>query len=74
MSHAEHFIEKTDKPLGVVRICTICKHSEVVKKGVRGAGRGYGMKVGNQARGKMIQHVKEKHPNELKKYIESLKT
>lgn len=51
----------TEGPMAVVRACDICGHLEIVKKGIRGAGRGYGMREGNRARGRMIQHIREKH-------------
>lgn len=52
--------------IAVVRACIHCKHTERISCGVRGAGRGYGMREGNKARGRMIQHIKECHPQELK--------
>jgi len=48
----------------VVRGCRFCKHIEKVRKGIPGVGRGYGMREGNKARGRMIQHVKEAHPEQ----------
>ena len=45
-------------PLGVVRACRKCSFSTVVRTGIEGAGRGYGMREGNKARGQMIQHAK----------------
>ena len=52
---------KVEGPLAVVRICKICGHQEVVKKGLPGVGRGYGLREGNKARGRMIQHINECH-------------
>lgn len=49
-------------PAAVVRNCKCCKHFELVKKGLRGAGRSYGFVAGNKARGMMIQHFKTAHP------------
>lgn len=54
-------------PLSVVRACKWCPHVELIKKGVRGAGRGYGMREGNKARGRIITHVRENHPEEYEK-------
>ena len=51
-------------PFAVVRICRYCKHYETVPIG-RGYGRGYGMREGNKARGRMIQHLKQTHPEKL---------
>lgn len=50
-----------DGSFAVVRKCVICGHIEIVKKGITNAGRGYGFREGNKARGRIIQHVKEKH-------------
>jgi hypothetical protein len=55
--HAKLF-GMSEGPAAVVRFCRFCKHVEVVRKGLRGAGRGYGMREGNKARGRMIQHLK----------------
>jgi hypothetical protein len=52
-------------PFAVVRACNFCNHVETVKKGIPGAGRGYGMREGNKARGRMIQHIKENHLTEI---------
>ena len=45
--------------MAVVRVCGICGHNEKVIKGRRGVGRGYGMREGNRARGRMIKHLYE---------------
>ncbi len=58
---SDHY-KTVEGPLAVVRACKYCKHIEIVKKGLRGAGRGYGMCEGNKARGRMIQHIKATHP------------
>jgi len=54
---------KVAGPLATLRVCNFCKHVETVRHG--GIGRGYGMREGNKARGRMIQHVKAQHPAEL---------
>lgn len=54
-------------PLGVNRVCKLCKHSEFIVIGNKGAGRGYGMREGNKARGRMIQHIKTAHAAALAK-------
>ena len=54
-------------PLAVVLQCSMCKHFELVRKGLRGVGRGYGMREGNKARGRIIQHIKSAHPAEYEK-------
>jgi len=55
-------------PLAVLRECTLCKHHTIVKKGIRGVGRGYGLREGNKARGVMIQHFKTVHPEKYSEY------
>lgn len=61
---AKHF-KTYARPLGTVRVCNHCGHVEIVKSGTRGTGRGYGMREGNKARGRMIQHIKTHHPDKL---------
>ena len=56
-----HFVREFTGPLAVVRECKICGHIEVVKKGIPGAGRGYGFREGNKARGRIIQHIRNSH-------------
>jgi len=55
-------------PFAVVRVCNFCKHVEVLNTGP-GGGRGYGMREGNKARGRMIQHVKAAHPAEYARWF-----
>jgi hypothetical protein len=54
--------------LGTVRACRFCGHIERLAPGV-GKGRGFGMREGNKARGRIIQHVKETHPEAYAKYL-----
>lgn len=56
-------------PLGVVRACPCCKHTEIVRTGISGVGRGYGMREGNKARGRMIQHIRAAHPKHTAEFI-----
>ncbi len=56
-----HFTTATG-PFATVRACHACKHTEIIRKGIPGVGRGYGFREGNKARGRMIQHIKSKHP------------
>ena len=63
------FVREASGPLAIVRVCKICGHFETVKKGIPGVGRSYGMREGNKARGRIIQHIKDNHPesvNDLK--------
>ncbi|TPN44454.1 hypothetical protein FJ981_28065 [Mesorhizobium sp. B1-1-4] len=61
----KHFTRK-DLPRGIVATCLHCKHSDVVMKVPKGsAGRGWGMREGNKQRGRMIQHIKNAHPEVL---------
>lgn len=66
MQHrAEKYISHIVGPLAVVRGCLLCKHVDVMRK-ERSPGRGWGMREGNKQRGRLIQHIKEKHPEVLK--------
>lgn len=63
--HADDLMFKVSTgPLAVIRQCLHCKHFEIVRKGLPGVGRGYGMREGNKARGRIIQHVKTAHPEQ----------
>jgi len=62
MHNAEAFLTHTSGPFGTVRACLLCGEFDRIPKG---RGRGYGMREGNKSRGRMIQHVKENHPDEL---------
>ena len=67
MSHpADKYYKERSGPYAKVRVCLLCGHSEIVRKGIRDAGRGYGMREGNKARGRMIQHIKAEHPEVLR--------
>lgn len=61
---AERFITTTVGPFAVARGCKLCKFYHVRKR-VRGAGRGAGMREGNKQRGILIQHIKAEHPEAL---------
>lgn len=52
-------------PMAVVRACDFCGHIEKIPVGVPGVGKGYGMREGNKARGRMIQHIKDKHADKF---------
>ncbi len=63
MTHkAEALFEYRTGPFGTIRTCRLCGEFDMIP---RGRGRGYGMKYGNKSRGRMIQHVKAEHPDEL---------
>ena len=67
MSHkADGYIKARDLPRGIVRTCLICSFSDTVMKPRPGtAGRGWGMREGNKQRGRLIQHIKDHHPEKL---------
>jgi len=65
MTHkAEAFLDHRSGPFGTVRSCRLCAHYDKIPSGL-GQGRGYGMREGGKSRGRMIQHIKAEHPNEL---------
>lgn len=61
-SWTEKFFITRTHHMATVRACLLCKHTELVRKGRPGVGRGYGMREGNMARGRMMTHIKEAHP------------
>ncbi len=67
-SPAEEFVGVAEGPLAVVRYCTLCNFRHTRRKLIgRGVGRGNGFREGNKQRGILIQHVKECHPEMLRK-------
>mgnify|MGYP000878549199 CR=1 FL=1 len=62
---ADHF-KTVEGPFAVMRCCNHCRHFEKVLKGRPGVGRGYGMREGNKARGRMIEHINTMHADVLK--------
>lgn len=56
----EHF-STVRGPLASVRTCRVCGHFEIYR--YTGGHRGAGMVGGNKARGRIIQHLKSKHPD-----------
>lgn len=66
VSVADKFIASVDGPFAIVRTCKICKHTDVLRKPRAGdRGRGWGFREGNKQRGRLIQHIREKHPEAL---------
>lgn len=66
MAHsAEQFFTRHNGASAITAGCKLCKHIDIVKK-VRNPGRGWGMREGNKQRGRMIQHIKDAHPEVLK--------
>jgi hypothetical protein len=66
MHKADSFISHKDLPRGIIRACKLCKFADTVIKPRPGtAGRGWGMREGNQQRGRLIQHIKAAHPEVL---------
>lgn len=65
-SWAEQYFKVSEGPFGVVRFCTLCDFYDVRKK-TKGTGRGTGMREGNKQRGRLIQHIKQAHPEKAPK-------
>lgn len=65
MSKADSHYKTVEGPMAVIRTCIHCGHFEKVRKGLLGVGRGYGMREGNKARGRMIQHINANHADKL---------
>lgn len=64
MAPAEKFFVRVNYPRAIIATCKLCKHFDRVMK-ERNPGRGWGMREGNKQRGRMIQHVKDAHPEVL---------
>lgn len=68
MVPADKFFGRHNGPRAIVGACRLCKHVDVVPK-ERNPGRGWGMREGNKQRGRMIQHVKQVHPEAFAKEV-----
>lgn len=70
MIPADYLYDHRTTSLASVRKCYLCSHCEMLKLAIPGGllggpGRGFGMREGNKARGRMIQHIKAAHPEAL---------
>lgn len=70
MVDADFLFDVLKTPRAVVRVCRVCRHAETVMIGFGGVGRGFGMREGNKARGRMIAHINKNHQHELAKLAE----
>ena len=59
----DHY-DKVSGPLATAFVCKHCSHTERVRKGMQGVGRGYGLREVGKAHGRMVTHVKEAHSDE----------
>ena len=63
---ADKYIKSVSGPLRAVKSCLLCDFFVSYPKGIRGAGRGYGLAAGGSAMGAMRRHVRDEHPEALK--------
>ena len=63
---AEKLFTRAAGPIGIAAHCNLCRHKEFIPKAHK-PGRGWGLRETNKLRGRMIQHVKQCHPEVLKK-------
>ncbi|HVQ44522.1 MAG TPA: hypothetical protein VMT30_06155 [Candidatus Saccharimonadia bacterium] len=57
-------IKVTSGPLATVYECPCCKHVERFENGVRGTGRGHGLREGGACFSKMAAHIRRDHPEQ----------
>lgn len=73
MNPAEKFFARINGPLAIVAGCKLCKHVDKVTKPRAGErGRGWGFIEGNKQRGRMIQHIKDTHPEALQPALNTI--
>jgi hypothetical protein len=53
-------------PVATVYSCPCCDHSEKFQNGLRGAGRGHGLRNGGGCYSRMVAHVRREHPEQAK--------
>ena len=61
---ADEFIGSVNGPLATVKYCKVkgCEFRVKYAKGMRGAGRGYGLREGGRAISAMRRHIRDHHP------------
>lgn len=62
---ARRLVIKLKGPLGTAYRCPFCTYTLRFKCGVRGVGRGYGLRNGGALHSKMGAHIRAEHPAEL---------
>lgn len=62
----EALVYEVQGPFVKVRQCRLCQFRITYRLG--GGGRGGGMVRGNKARGQMIQHLRQTHPQDVAKH------
>jgi hypothetical protein len=72
--HARRLIKTTSGPLATIYQCPFCKHHSIMRKGIRGVGRGYGLGMGGKLSAEMGAHIRASHPAELADAIAKGKT
>lgn len=58
----QQLFKKRKTSIATIRTCKWCDYTTLVPVGSRPGYRGFGMVMGNKARGEMIAHVKKCHP------------
>jgi hypothetical protein len=61
----DKFIGSVSGPFATVRYCKLCDFKVITKKGLRGVGKGHGLREGGRAIGELRRHVRDEHPEEL---------
>lgn len=62
---ARALVKRASGPLATVYACPFCPYSEVMRKGLRGVGRGYGLGVGGALSSKVAAHIRAHHPEAI---------
>ena len=65
-SSRQYGIKVTAGPMATVYKCPCCAHSESFRNGIRGAGRGHGLRNGGGCWSRMVAHVRREHPEQPK--------
>lgn len=63
----KHGIKVARGPLATIYMCPHCKHVERFPNGLRGPGRGHGLRNGALCWNAMIRHLYDLHPDQVKK-------
>lgn len=64
--NARALVHKTSGALATVYACPFCRRfSKVMRKGIPGVGRGYGLALGGAYSAQVAAHIRAEHPEKV---------
>jgi hypothetical protein len=69
---ARRLVRKASGPAATVYCCPFCNYSERFRNGIRGVGRGHGLRMGGTLHPKVAAHIRAAHPCQLERATHAL--